>query len=50
MPVLRTGGEVVMMDIVEIKVVDIILLFCNLALILIRLHSLEKKVKELEGR
>ncbi len=39
-----------MMDIVEIKVVDMILLLFNLALILIRLHTLEKKVKELEGR
>lgn len=43
-------GEVGMMDIVEIKVVDMILLFINLALILLRLHMLEKKVKELEGR
>ena len=39
-----------MMGIVEIKVIDMILLFFNLALILIRLHTLEKKVKELEGR
>ena len=39
-----------MMDIVEIKVIDMILLFFNLALILIRLHMLEKRVKELEGR
>lgn len=39
-----------MMDIVEIKVIDMILLFFNLALILIRLHMLEKRVKKLEGR
>jgi hypothetical protein len=39
-----------MMDIVEIKVMDMILLFINLALILLRLHMLEKRVKELEGR
>ena len=39
-----------MMDIIEIKVVDMILLFFNLALILIRLHMLEKRVKGLEGR
>lgn len=39
-----------MMDIVEIKVIDMILLLFNLALILIRLHMLEKRVKELEGR
>lgn len=39
-----------MMDIVEIKVIDMILLFINIALILIRLHSLEIKVKRLEGQ
>ena len=47
---LRTGGEVGMMDIVEIKVMDMILLFINIALILLRLHMLEIRVKELEGR
>ena len=46
----KKGGEDGMMDIVEIKVVDMILLLFNLALILIRLHMLEKRVKELEGR
>lgn len=39
-----------MMDIVEIKVIDMILLFINIALIVIRLHSLEIKVKRLEGQ
>lgn len=39
-----------MMDVIEIKVIDLILLFINLALILIRLRTLERKVKELEVR
>lgn len=39
-----------MMDIVEIKVIDMILLFFNVALILIRLHMLENRVKRLERR
>ena len=48
--IMKKVGEVRMMDIVEIKVIDMILLFINLALILIRLHMLEKRVKELKGR
>ena len=39
-----------MKDIVQITELDEVLLFFNIVLILIRLHSLEKKVKELEGR
>jgi hypothetical protein len=39
-----------MMNIVEFTTLDVILLLFNIALILIRLHILEKKVKELEGR
>ena len=39
-----------MTDIVQFTVLDVALLFFNIALILIRLHSLEKRVKELEGR
>ena len=39
-----------MMDIVQFTVLDVALLFFNIALILIRLHFLEKRVKELEGR
>ena len=43
-------GEVGMTNIVQFTVLDVVLLFFNIALILIRLHLLEKKVKELEGR
>lgn len=43
-------GKVEMKDIVQITVLDEVLLFFNIVLILIRLHSLEKKVKKLEGR
>ena len=39
-----------MMDIVQFNVLDVALLFLNIALILIRLHMLEKRVKDLEGR
>ena len=39
-----------MMNIVEFTTLDMILLLFNIALILIRLHMLEKKVKKLEGR
>lgn len=39
-----------MMDIVQFTVLDVVLLLFNIALILIRLHMLEKKVKEFEGR
>ena len=45
-----TGGEVGVMDIFQFTVSDVALLVFNIALILIRLHLLEKKVKELEGR
>jgi hypothetical protein len=44
------GGEAVMMNIVQFTVLDAALLFFNIAMILIRLHFLEKRVKELEGR
>ena len=46
----RKVGEVGMTDIVQFTVLDVALLFFNIALILIRLHFLEKRVKELEGR
>lgn len=46
----RKVGEVGMMDIVQLTVLDMVLLLFNIALILIRLQMLEKKVKELEGR
>ena len=39
-----------MMDIVQLTVLDVALLYFNIALILIRLHLLEKKVNELKGR
>lgn len=39
-----------MTDIVQLNVLDVALLFFNIAMILIRLHFLEKRVKELEGR
>lgn len=39
-----------MMDIVQFKVLDVVLLFFDIAMILIRLHFLEKRIKELEGR
>ena len=39
-----------MMDIVQFTVLDAALLTFNIALILIRLHFLEKRVKELESR
>lgn len=46
----RKVGEVKMAEIVQFNVLDVALLFFNIILILIRLHFLEKKVKELEGR
>ena len=46
----RKVGNAEMMDIVQFTVLDVALLCFNIALILIRLHLLEKKVKELEGR
>lgn len=39
-----------MMDIVQFTVLDAALLLFNIAMILIRLHFLEKRVKELERR
>ena len=47
---LRKVGEVGMMNIVQFNTLDVILIFVDIALILIRLHMLEKRVKELEGR
>ena len=37
------------MEIVQFNTFDVIMLIINIALILIRLHILERKVKKLEG-
>ena len=39
-----------MMDVVELTMFDVILIIINFALVLLRLHVLEKKVKALEER